>query len=817
MRHHRYLLYCLTLALLAPALPRCPVYASAQATPAAGSPATYIKVDGIARAVSIRRDERGIPYIEATAEDDLYYAQGYATAADRLWQMDLLRRTARGELAEVFGRGMLDADKRRRIYGFAALSEELVSHSSPGMRRALEAYARGVNAFIESHRGGALPPEFGILKYEPRPWRAADSLVIGKLFAESLSTSWPTDLMCAAFADLPPERYDTLLPETSPRDLLLVGDDARPARRAGASRQAAPAPPAGRVLEAARAETFADLAQIVASMRTSLERVGLYAEELAASNSWAVAGRRTASGKPMLASDPHLAPSAPPLWHLAHLSAPGVRVAGATVPGMPGIIIGHNEHIAWGVTNLGADVQDLYAEQFDAEHPGQYKTPQGWEAAQVRHEAIQVRRGPADASTETVPLDVTVTRHGPIVFEKNGARYALRWTALMPQALEIDAFYAINRARDWREFRAALSRYTGPAQNFSYADTRGHIGYYGAGLIPRRRAGDGSRPFDGASEAGEWAGFIPPAELPQLYDPPAGIIVTANNRVVGKSYPFYLTHDWSEPYRARRIYDLLVAAPKLTLDDLQTIQRDRYSVADAIFCEELVKLARPLAESSPEWRAILDTFEHWDATSGSESRVMPLAVELRRAFRRHVLTGALGAERSNLYNWANEETFIEHLITARPLSWLPPEFKSYESLLLTCYGEARAELTKRLGPDETLWTWGRTGQDRFPHPLAAFPGIGARFSVAPMPQSTNGSSRTVNAGSAVGMRFVTDTADWDSTRQGVALGESGDPASPHWLDQLPDWRSVGERTFPFSPSAVAKAARSTEVLVPARP
>ncbi|MEJ7578321.1 MAG: penicillin acylase family protein [Pyrinomonadaceae bacterium] len=791
-------------------LPQSSFRLAAQGQTTAQVNSTTIRLAGLRAPVTVRRDERGIPYIEAANENDLYFAQGYATAQDRLWQMDLLRRTARGELAEIFGRAALEGDKRHRIYNFAGVAEAMLARTPQPVRLSLEAYARGVNAFLESRDEKNLPLEFRLLGYRPRAWQPSDSIVIGKLLAESLSTTWDVDIARAAFADVPKERLDQIVPQTSPLDVIVVGSDPGKTQR----RRATSFNQFHRS-EQSRADLLHALSLHAETARRTLEGVGLYAEELAASNNWVVAGRRTASGKPLLANDPHLQISVPSLWYMTHLAAPNLRVAGVTVPGAPGIILGHNDRIAWGATNLGPDVQDVYLEKFDKENPRRYMTPAGLREAEVRREEIKVRKGFADASTEIVPFEVTVTRNGPIIFESDGARYALRWTALDPQSVELEAFYAINRARSWNDFQNALRPFTGPTQNFVYADVDGHIGYYGAGRIPRRKTGDGALPYDGATDAGEWTSYIPFDKLPHSYAPASGIIVTANNRVVGRDYPYHLTHIWAAPYRARRIYDLLTAKEKLTVDDFRRIQADTYSIPDVTFTREVLKVARPLAASSPEWKAMVVAFDNWDGVSNADSRTLPLAVGMRAAFRRRILATAVGEERAQQLTISAVSTFIDSVIQTRPREWLPKEFPSYEALLLQSYRDARANLTKQLGADETLWTWGRTGQIRFQHPLASVPLIGSPFVIAPLPRFTNGSAGTVNVGASVSMRLIADTSDWDKTQQGIPLGQSGDPSSPHWKDQLNDWRNTTPRTFPFTDAGVRRATRETIVLAPA--
>lgn len=796
--------FVLTLSLL-------PASVAVGQVPAGGRSDSTIRLAGLRSSVTVAYDERGIPYIEAANESDLYFAQGYVTAKDRLFQMDLLRRTARGELSEILGTPTLEEDKRHRLYNYAGLAQDLVTRSPREVRAALEAYARGVNAFIEAVDEQNLPAEFRLLQYRPGPWTPADLLLSGKLLAEALSTNWPNDLARAGFSDLPIQQRDALFSDTSPLDVILVGSDAAPSRKKG-GHQSSGSHVAPACCAPSDTIPFQDLQTILDTTRRSLERVGLYAEDLAASNNWVVSGRRSVTGKPLLANDPHLPASAPSIWYMVHLSAPGIRVAGVAIPGIPGVIIGHNQQIAWGITNLRADVQDIYLEKFDKDNPRRYMTPAGWREAEVRREEIKVRKSAADKTTEMVLLDVLVTRHGPIVLERGEARYALRWTALDPQSNEMESFYSINRAGNWKEFQKALRLFPGPSQNFIYADVDGHIGYCGAGRIPVRRTGSGALPYDGATDDGEWEKFVPFDGLPQLYDPPSGIIVTANSRIVGKDYPYSLSNNWVEPYRARRIYNLLTAKQTLSVADFQQIQADTYSFPLALFAGEVVKTARDRAGASPEWRVVLSAFEGWDGRIDAGSRVAPLAQTMRNAFRLHILSHILMPKRVQEFRWS-ANTFLDHVLVKRPTEWLPQQFNSYEALLFASYREAREELTRQLGDDESKWVWGNLGQVSFPHPLASVPRLGAQFAIAPLPQSTGGTT-TVNAGGTVSMRFIADLRDWDNARQGLALGQSGDPASPHWKDQLADWQATTPRLFPFNAPAVRGAMRKTVLLAP---
>ncbi|MEP6923768.1 MAG: penicillin acylase family protein [Pyrinomonadaceae bacterium] len=770
-------------------------------------PRQEIKTVGLKSKVTIRRDDRGIPYIEAANDSDLYFAQGYATAQDRLWQMDLLRRAARGELSEIFGRQptaagtIVDEDKRWRKYGFARIAEQTLPLMTQELRAALASYARGVNAYIASLDEKSLPPEFKILQYRPRDWQPTDSIVIGKILADGLSTTWRFDLVKASLQSLPADKLNQLYNIANPDDVLLIGKDS--AQTENGKRKTENGKSSVFNLSEAG---FAELTKAENVRKNSLERVGLYAEDLAASNNWVISGKRTADGKPILANDPHLPASVPSVWYLVNLNSPNVNAAGASLPGAPGVILGHNAQIAWGATNVGPDVQDLYLEEFNAANQYQYKTPQGWQDAQIRREEIKVRKSPVSTDTETETLEVTQTRHGPIYFEDGGRRYALKWTAFDPNNNEFEAFFFLNRARNWDDFRAALKKYGGAMQNFVYADTAGNIGWYAAGRVPVRKTRNGSVPYDGTTDAGEWTGTVPFEELPNLYNPPENFIVTANQRIVGQSYKYQeIVRDFASPYRARRLYDLISANQKITVENVNEIQHDIFNIPLSRFAREVVKNKGASDETS---KLLAD----WDGKMNADSKAALLVSEMQAVFSKRILDANLSAAQRAQFRSSMLSSFLDRLITEKPSNWLPKEFANYGDLLKACEKDARENLIKKLGADAAKWTWGEANKIRFNHPLASVPFIGGQFAIEPLP--LNGAGNSPNVGSNVSMRLIATPGNWDATRHGIALGESGLPNSPHYKDQLDSWYKGISPVFPFSQPAVKKASKEAMVLIP---
>ena len=734
-----------------------------------------VVLPGLGAPVTVRRDAHGIPHVRAASLPDLMRAQGYVTAQDRLWQMDVLRRAALGELADAFGEGALRADREMRTLGLNRAARDAEALLDPDLRLAVESYAAGVNAFVDSHRD-RLPLEFRLLRYLPRPWTVRDTLAVGKLLARDLAGGWEQEAYRALFADrLPPDVQDVLYPTRFADDHILFGTDRAPALASAAE------------------------------------------ETSRGSNNWVLSGAHTATGKPLLANDPHLGLSVPSIWTTVHLQAPDLDVAGVTLPGTPGVVLGRNRHIAWGCTNVHDDAADLYAEQFDPTHPGRYRVGDGWQPAQVVEEPILVREGTLSSARRTEVHRVTVTRHGPLV-EAYGRQWALRWTGI-EHVQELTAFHKINRARDWESFREALSHYPGPSQNFVYADVDGHVGWVSAGRLPIRPLGDGRRPYPGASLDSEWTGFVPFEQLPFVLDPPDGRIVTANNRLVGTDYPYVVTRGGIPPYRAHAILTALEAREGWSADDFARVQAERLSIPHRDLARVLLDAAGRHGDDSA-WQDVTRELTGWDGRLEADSRAAALAFRTFRELGERVILprvkGVPEAERL-----ARRTPALHRLLTERPVSWVPKGDADWDATLLAAWQDAQRTLARDLGADRARWRYGAINRVAVGHALTrAVPALAGLLNppVIEMgggPVSPNVLQLTPSgAVEGPSMRLIADLADPDNTRLTNFMGQSGHPASPHYGDQLDAWVKVEPLKLVFSDEAVARETRHTLVLRP---
>ncbi len=722
-----------------------------------------LRLPGLKAPVTVARDEYGVPRLVAANADDAYFALGFIHAQDRLWQMEMQRRLGAGRLAEVIGEKALPTDKFMRTLGLHQLAEQSFQLLVPEVRHALESYAAGVNAYL-THHSGPLPAEFLLLRFTPEPWKPADSLVWGRLMALQLSGNWWDKLLRA--------RLLRLLPPAQVTDLW-------------------PAYPHGGPTTLGLSDELLDhmLGAIPDSLRPRL-----------ASNLWVVSGDRSETGKPLLANDPHLDFQAPILWYLAVIEAPGLALSGATVPGVPFHLLGHNRRIAWGITTTSSDTMDLFIEKPAG---GGYLTPNGAAPFQVHDELIRVH------GSSPVTITVRQTRHGPIISDLLGDRadgqlLALSATALDPDDRTAQSFYRLNRAGNWAEFNAALEDFQSPQQNIAYADVDGHIGMVSPGRVPIRKNGDGSLPRPGWSGKYDWTGWVPFDALPRVFDPPSGIIVNANNKVVPDDYPYLLTSTWPEPYRAERIIERLNERRRHSVDDMMSMQMDETS----LMARELKPLLLEFPPHGKRAAAAYAILKTWSGVTSADLAA-PLIFE----------TWALRLQQELLSPWLRENAgrfhslrplFLKAVLSGRtvwcgaPGQRTPPDCAQKVAEALD---HALDDIARRYGADMSQWKWGEAHQAVFDAMLYRY--IPVLSTMTRLSAATGGDDFTVQRGSfleaapgvfhnvhGAGMRAVYDLADLDDSRFVIATGQSGSPLSPHWGDLLDPWRQGETITLP---------------------
>ncbi|HLY59735.1 MAG TPA: penicillin acylase family protein [Terriglobia bacterium] len=754
-----------------------------------------IEAPGLAQRVEVRRDARGVPHLRAQSLDDLLFAQGYVTAQDRLWQMDLSRRLAFGELAEIFGERLVPRDVENRTLGFRQVAQRAAAEMDHDTQNLIAAYTRGVNAFIQSHKD-SLPIEFSLLRYQPRPWEAVDSFGVALNMAKSLNLTWPDELMRERIRSrVSPEIYADLFPDRSPMD-HPVAESAPPPSSAKQRQQSLNESPS--TLEALDPM----LASLLPARRETSVSLG--------SNNWVLNGAHTQSGKPLLANDPHLGHTVPSVWYMIHLKAPGFDVSGVTFAGLPLVVIGHNQRIAWGMTNTGPDVQDLYQESFNLRDPNTYLHEGEWVRAEVRQETIKVRKG------DDYVLTVKTTRHGPVVSHEGNRDLALRWTALEPHALRFP-FLKIDAAQNWSQFVEALRDFTGPMQNFVFADVDGNIGYYAPAWVPVRGQGDGSVPSIGSTDESDWKGYIPFEGLPHSYNPASGMIATANGRVVPDDYPYFITHKWDPGYRTERIFQLLRAKNQLTVADMLRVQTDIHALQDEWLAKQLLSAAQAHPPSNPDVQYALAQLESWDGEARADSEATLVCEVTRKALLERILKPKLGDDFSG-YSWSMSSIFLLNVLSNNWTRWLPPGDADFNvTMMASLEGGVRGIPSLVGSNDRNAWRWGQTIPLTFNHPLSSsLPLVGRYLNVGPVPQA--GTQTTVKQTTpTVGpsMRVVIDFSDFDKSVQNITLGESGQVMSPYYKDQFDAW--YNGRSFPmlFSDGGVESGTTHLLVLQPA--
>ncbi len=810
-----------------------------------------LHLDGLSAPVAVVRDARGVPHIEAANVHDLLEAQGWVTASDRLWQMDMARRLPAGEAAEILGAALVDHDRMERILSIRDVAERLVRTMPPQQLEQLEAYSRGVNAYIEH---GVLPAEFSLLVYKPRPWRPVDSVLVAISMSEMLDERWQAKL----------KREDVTARLAAGGNAALAAD----LYPVGSWRDHPPVPSAPAISDPQEVPQIPlDPSQVrdrpvrpvgdllrLSAMRDRCNGCN------PGSNEWAVAGTRTADGKPLLSNDMHLEHQVPDVWYESDLHAGGFHAAGVSVAGLPFISAGHNDHIAWGFTALGGDTQDLYVETLNAQDQYQALNADGsrhWEPLTHERETIHVRGG------ANVPLDVVRTAHGPIITPLLASLHtseqrsvALHWAIYDPAAKGLP-LYALNTASDWTSFRAAMATWWAPTLNVVYADDAGHIGYQAVGLIPIRAGGLQSMPIvpgqtqgspaaldtnstapaagattgadgQGAAQAsaaglppptppapsttavvGEWTGYIPADAMPSVLDPEGGIVATANSRITPDGYPYQITLDWASPYRNERIWKWLRDKKGLTPADMLKLQTDVFSEVDQELAQRFAYAIDHASHTTARTREAADILRSWDGVLATHSSAAAIVTGAEGRFWPAVLGPKIG-DGWRLYDWSESAYAREQMIAHAPAAWLPPGNKTWNDFLA---GLVEATLKDAPG-NLRSWQYGEKHTIEIQHPLwKAFPFT--HSSVGPLPQSGDPTTvKQVLGNLGPSQRFTADMGDLDHSTENIVMGESEDPKSPDYRNQWPSW--YGGTTFPlaFSDAAVRGATEHSLRLVP---
>ena len=686
----------------------------------------------VAAPATVIFDTLGVPHIHAASQQDAFIAQGYVTAQDRLWQMDSLRRLAGGNLAEIVGPGAIELDREARGLRLRRIAENAYAQLTAEDRAAFAAYTLGVNQFIATHLNN-LPVEFTLLGYQPKPWSVVDCLLICLNMYRNLTTTWRNDAI--------------------KHDMLAGGDAAKV-----------------NVLFASRSGD----------------------EPLPGSNGWAVAGSRTATGKPILSNDMHLEYSMPGVWYMTHLDAPGLDVSGVCLPGIPGVVVGHNQRIAWGITNLGFDVQDLYAEKMDAS--GRYLFHGQLEQAHEEREVIPVK------GRRALEIKVLVTRHGPVLIAEGAQRLSLRWTAAEPGFLQYPVI-DIDRAQNWQQFNTAIARWTGPGSNFVYADVDGNIGYHAAGKLPKRHGFTGDVPLDGSSGDFEWDGYIPFDELPTAYNPPGGIIATANQNPFPADYPYPVNGNFAPPDRSQRIRELLSARTGWRAADMLGVQTDIFAAFHKFLAEQVVAAYDKRGSKNPALDPSVALLRAWDGRMDKDQGAPFLSTLVYQHLRNSVAESA-SPGKGQLYEYAMGPAVIGKLLRERPEGW----FRDYDATLLRSLVDAVDEAKRIQGASTARWKYGAYLRLEIDHPvlhsaMQRIPGIGHFldvFEIGPLPMS--GSSTTVKQTTralAPSMRMNADLGDWDRSLLNVQVGQSGQPFSSHYKDEWDSYYNGRSYTMQF--------------------
>ena len=750
-----------------------------------------IAVEGISGTVDILRDEWGIPHIHAQSAEDAYFGLGFAHAQDRFFQMEMQRRGAQGRVAELLGSLAADNDRFLRLLNLYRAARSSLATLPPEARAALEAYSAGVNAWLAARTGPAAPELALLVANEPEPWHPADSVSWLKVMALLLSGNWREEALQAALVErLGPEKAASFLPSNPDTDRTIV--------------------------EFADGIDFQAHAAVLARFLPGTNN---------GSNNWAVSGDHTVSGSPLAANDPHLGLAIPSVWYLAHMAAPGLNVAGATLPGLPLVLVGTNGAIAWTLSNAGPDTQDLFIERRDPDNPDRYMTPGGTAPFAVRDETIAVRFG---RNQQVAMLE---TRHGPVLTgmveslqgnADDDEVLTLAWTMLHDDDQSFGAALHLHTAGDWQTFSHAARDFAGPMQNIIYADRDGSIGMLSPGLVPVRRSGDGRLPVDGSSGEADWAGRIPFNDLPRVTDPPSGIIAAANNRLVGKDYPYLLSHRWEPEWRAQRIHELLSSGTRHDLESFLRLQLDTWSgLASALVPHALAGTPQTTAG-----RLLQIHLEDWDYTMDTGLVAPTIFHAWYRALTKALYADELGDLFANA--WRDRPLFVLATLLDDAHGWcddiLSDETETCGEVSGRALDEAAEAIVRAHGSDPSGWAWGDAHAMHLDHPLFGLVPVLADMTDIQLPLGGDGysvfatSHRHASEDGAFdtyhgpALRVVIDLAEPVTGHFIIMPGQSGNPFSPHYDDLVERWRE--NRPVAIVPGTRIEDAANHLILMP---
>lgn len=754
-----------------------------------------VKLGGVSVEVTVLRDESGIPHISAANEKDLYTAVGFAMAQDRLWQMDLLRRVTQGRLSEVLGKDQAETDLLMRALRIEEKSEKILAGTSPEILESLEAFAAGVNQYMAYY---PLPPEFKILGYHPEPWKPVHSVNLIGYMAWDLSSGWEIEMVLNQLSKVvSPGQLNELIPDIKSMKTAVYPDYS---------------------LATVKPE------DILLSASDNMEKLGV--EVFSGSNNWAVSGKKSTTGRPLLANDMHLGLFAPGIWYQMHQHVEGkLNVTGLVLPGQPFVIAGHNDSVAWGMTNVMVDDIDFYAEKLN-EDSTKYLLDGEWKDLLIKNEIIKTKEG------ETIERKLRFTHRGPIVNQfKKKAEVALsvHWVG-NEMSNEIGGVYLLNRAKNWTDFREAARNFVSVSQNIVYADVNGNIGLQCSAGIPVR-TGDGIQIYPGDSSKYDWKGLVPFEELPFEYNPERGYVSSANNKTVSDDYPYIVSHWFATTDRIDRIRELLESKEQLNADDFAAIQADVKSKKAEQITPVFVAAIKSAQNLNETEKAVFATFEKWDYQLTAESPAVAVFEVLYRKVCENLVSDELTPELLKAIK--GQKMLLENLLiniqNSNNSEWIDdkntPEKEVFSDIIIKSYKETIVDLTKELGNDTEKWQWGKLHTFIISHPLGTVKMLDRAFHLNRGPFEMKGSFHTVGPYSysynnlyavnhGASHRHIFDTGDWDASKTVIPTGTSGIPASPFYLDQTEMYLNNQYHADPFSKEEVEKAAKFRMKVVP---